>query len=344
MTRSFVEYDGVYREDTGSTLISVYEKGNVEFGTFVRYSIIKLSYRRIATMKKFTMWSVVVLLCVMSTSCGLSQASKVDKQISELLESSDVSWELFEPVMISYKGLSDDEKAKIKNYADYEKYWTLLISNDIETAFSDEVLTTEEYNSIVEKYGELPDSATDLVTGYEKIEKYHGVDIDTLNEFNKKIQDVDDKTPFSDVLEYFAEYDSMDSSTKELINITKIQTAMEMNDLEKAAVEACSNLRSAMKSKGDFRLQSVTVKDDTEKMNFYWVLIKYSGTNSFGGTIDDISCFGITPEFEDPFWGLSQITGKTSTYIKSTTSYLEYVKSAQPEVDIDVDKIMYYIE
>lgn len=30
MTRNFVGYDGVYREDTGSTLISVYEKGNVD--------------------------------------------------------------------------------------------------------------------------------------------------------------------------------------------------------------------------------------------------------------------------------------------------------------------------
>lgn len=295
-------------------------------------------------MKKFSVWSIVVLLCMLSTGCGLSQASKVDKQISELLESSDVSWELFEPVMISYNGLSDDEKAKIKNYAEYEKYWTLLISNDIENAFSDEVLTTEEYNSIVEKYGELPDSATNLVIGYEKVKKYDGVDIDALNELNKKIQDVDDKTPFSDILEYVAEYDSMDSLTKVLINMEKLQTAMEMNDLEKAAVEACSNLRSAMKSKENFRLQSVTVKDDTEKMNFYWVLIKYSGTNSFGGTIDDTSCFGITPEFKDPFWGLSQITGNTSTYIKSTTSYLEYEKSSQPKVDIDIDKIMYYME
>lgn len=30
MTKSYVEYEGVYREDTGSTLISVYEKGNVD--------------------------------------------------------------------------------------------------------------------------------------------------------------------------------------------------------------------------------------------------------------------------------------------------------------------------
>lgn len=295
-------------------------------------------------MKKFTMWSIGVLLCMILTGCGQSPSSKVDKQISQLLESSDVSWELFEPLMASYKELSDDERAKIKNYDEYEKYWTLLISNDIENAFSDEVLTTEEYNSIVERYSELPDSATDFVVGYENIEKYDGVDIDALNEFNKKIQDIDEQTSFSNILEYFTEYDAMNSSTKALINITKIQTAMEMNDLEKAAVEACSNLRSAMKSKDNFQLQSVTVKDDTEKMNFYWVLIKYSGTNSFGGTIDDTSCFGITPEFEDPFWGLSQITGKTNTYIKSTTSYLEYEKSSQPEVDIDIDKIMYYIE
>jgi len=295
-------------------------------------------------MKKFAMWSIGVLLCMILTGCGQSPSSKVDKQISQLLESPDVSWELFEPVMASYKELSDDERAKMKNYDEYEKYWTLLISNDIENAFSDEVLTTEEYNSIVERYSELPDSATDFVVGYEKIEKYDGVDIDALNEFNKKIQNIDEQTSFSNILEYFTEYDTMNSSTKVLINITKIQTAMEMNDLEKAAVEACSNLRSAMKSKDNFQLQSVTVKDDTEKMNFYWVLIKYSGTNSFGGTIDDTSCFGITPEFEDPFWGLSQITGKTSTYIKSTTSYLEYEKSSQPEVDIDVDKIMYYIE
>ncbi len=295
-------------------------------------------------MKKLIVWSMGVLLCMALTGCGQSPSSKFDKQISELLEISDVSWELFEPVMTSYKELSDDERAKIKNYDDYEKYWTLLISNDIESAFSDKILTTEEYNSIVKKYSELPDSATDLVVGYEKIKKYDGVDIDALNEFNKKIQDVDEQTSFSNILEYFTEYGSMNSSTKALINITKIQAAMEMNDLEKAAVEACSNLRSAMKSKADFQLQSVTVKDDTEKMNFYWVLIKYSGTNSFGGTIDDTSCFGITPEFEDPFWGLSQITGKTNTYIKSATSYLEYEKSLQPEIALDVDKIMYYIE
>jgi len=70
---------------------------------------------------------------------------------------------LFEPVIISYKELNDDEKAKVENYADYEKYWTLLISNDIESAFSDGILTTEEYDDIVKKYNELPDSATNFI-------------------------------------------------------------------------------------------------------------------------------------------------------------------------------------
>lgn len=84
------------------------------------------------------------------------------------------------------------------------------------------------------------------------------------------------------------------------------------------------------------------MKNDLDKMNFYWVLIEYSGDNSFGVSIDSTSCFGITSEFKDPFFPLAHLTG-IEEYLDATTSYLEYVECNKEEVEIDTEKIQYYL-
>jgi len=76
---------------------------------------------------------------------------------------------------------------------------------------------------------------------------------------------LDTQTSFSTLLEYNTEYEALDSATQLLINIAYNKAAMEMNNLEKAAVEACSNLRSAMKSKDNFQLD-MRFKEDYGKI------------------------------------------------------------------------------
>lgn len=98
-----------------------------------------------------------------------------------------------------------------------------------------------------------------------------------------------------------------------------------------------------MQSKDDFKLYSVSVKDDLEEMNFYWVMVKYSGTNGWGASIDKTSFFPIDSEFKDPFFGLASITGMDD-YLDSVTNYNSYTDCKEEEHIVDVDKIEYYMD
>lgn len=71
---------------------------------------------------------------------------------------------------------------------------------------------------------------------------------------------------------------------------------------EKAALEVANNVKSVMKNEDNFNIYSIFVKDNSPEPLFsYWVKIKYSGTNSFGGALDKTSYFSVNDEFEDDF-------------------------------------------
>ncbi len=117
-----------------------------------------------------------------------------------------------------------------------------------------------------------------------------------------------------------------------------------MTNVEKAALAAAKNVRSLMKSKDSFKLRSVSVKNDLKKMKFYWIKMEYSGINSWGASVDKMSCFSINSEFKDLFFGLAQITGNIDEYLDSWTNYDEYTDCKKKENNIDVEKIMYYMK
>jgi predicted nucleic acid-binding Zn ribbon protein len=206
-----------------------------------------------------------------------------------------------------------------------------------------DVPSQEEYDRIVGEYNDLSDEEKKEIIDISNLEKYEDFDLDNLRSIVEEVNNIDESTKFSKVLEIKEKYDALNSEEKNCVDYNNIQLAMELSDVENAALTGCKNIQSCMKSKDNFKVNQVTVKDDIEKMSFYWVLIKYTGTNSFGGSVDSTSCFGIDPTFTDPFFGLAQITGGTSKYLDSTTSYLEYTDCDKTEITVDVDKIMYYL-
>ena len=73
------------------------------------------------------------------------------------------------------------------------------------------------------------------------------------------------------------------------------------------------------------------------------ISLSYSGTNSFGGTIEDSSFQTISDEFKNPWYELSLLTGHVESGINNYEFYKFYIDASSKEVDLDADKIMYFI-
>lgn len=200
----------------------------------------------------------------------------------------------------------------------------------------------DAYNQIISDYNSLSDTDKTQIGNWKVVSNLKGIDLEQVSKISEKINKISDSSPFNEIVELKEEVDLLDSNVQQYIDSSKLENLMKLTDIEEAALAACKNIKSAMKNQDSFEVQKVTVKNDLDKMNFYWVLVEYSGTNSFGGTLDKTSCFGITSDFEDPFFGLAQITGYTD-YLDSTTSYNEYTKCTKTEEIVDPDKITYYL-
>lgn len=216
------------------------------------------------------------------------------------------------------------------------------INKAIEEVEKGKLPSKAEFNNLLSEYDSLTDNAKEKISNWKVISNLNDIDLDKIHNISEKISKIKKSSSFKELVELKDEIDALDDNTKKYIDSSKLDQAMELTDIEQAALAACKNIKSVMINQDSFEVQKVTVKNDLDKMNFYWVLVEYSGTNSFGGTLDKTSCFGITSDFEDPFFGMAQITGYTD-YLDSTTSYNEYTKCTKKEEIVDPDKITYYL-
>ena len=216
------------------------------------------------------------------------------------------------------------------------------ISKSIENMKNGKIPTKKEYNEIADKYKKLNNDQKKTIKNTNVFEQFGKFDLNKMNAVSTQINDIDDNIPFSDIISIKKKYDQLSKEEQKYINYDKVDSAMQLSDIEKAALAAAKNVRECMKSKDNFLAKKIIVKDDLNKMNFYWVLIEYSGTNSFGVPIDSTSCFGIAFDFTDPFFPMAQLTG-VQKYLDSTTSYSEFTKCNQEQVEVDISKISYYL-
>ena len=217
------------------------------------------------------------------------------------------------------------------------------INTTIQSLKQGVIPSQQEYDELVAKYNGLSDKDKENIEDAEILNKFQNVDIDNLSQIAQKINDMSESTSFTEIANVKKEYESLGLDEKALMDISKLTSLMELSDIENAALAACKNIKSCMKSEDSFKIKGITVKNDLDSMHFYWVLVEYSGTNSFGASVDNTSCFGITSEFEDPFFPLAQLTG-VSKYLNDTSSYNEYIGCDKTEIKVDADKIAYYLD
>ena len=208
------------------------------------------------------------------------------------------------------------------------------ISKSIENMKNGKIPTQKEYNEIADKYKKLNNDQKKTIKNTNVFEQFGKFDLDKMNAVSTQINDIDDNISFSDIISIKKKYDQLSKEEQKYINYAKVDSAMQLSDIEKAALAAAKNVRECMKSKDNFSAKKIIVKDDLEKMNFYWVLI--------GVPIDSTSCFGIASDFTDPFFPMAQLKNKKK-YLDSTTSYSEFTKCNQEQVEVDISKISYYL-
>lgn len=127
--------------------------------------------------------------------------------------------------------------------------------------------------------------------------------------------------------------------------IDDVLDRIKLTNEEKAAVAACQYIKKSLKSSDSFKLIESNVIDDTNgETKYYLVNIKFSATNSFGGTKDDSSFQTINSKFENPWYPLAMLDGNYSTALKCTPFLQYYLLSDKEPHSIDCDKILYYVD
>lgn len=203
------------------------------------------------------------------------------------------------------------------------------------------------FDNIYDEYSNLTDKQKKLVENYEILDQYKGLNLDRIININDLIKQIEtqDSVKYSKILEVEAEYNNLTKDDKEFIeNYNIIEKAKELTEVEKAAVAAVNTIKDSLKDPSSLELVSISVKDELERMNFYFVYITYSATNGFGARQEDKACLSITEEYEDPFYALAVLSGKVKDHLKSTSSFMEFIKSEKPEIEIDCDKILDNLE
>lgn len=208
-----------------------------------------------------------------------------------------------------------------------------------------ENITQTEIDTLFEEYNNLSAEEKEKITNYNKLEKYENVNIDNVNSLENSINSISENSEFSDVRSIYDSYNLLNENEQKLIDITSIEEKMELSNLEKATVVACQYIKKSLKNSSSFQLISAKAIDDIGKeSNYYLVNIQYSATNSFGAQIDNTSFQTISADFENPWYGLAILNGDYSTALECTSFIGFYLLNEQEPIEIDCDKILYYLD
>lgn len=219
------------------------------------------------------------------------------------------------------------------------------LNKKIDTILSSEEVTQEQIDEVFLKYEKLSDKQKKQIKKYDEIKIYKNADIEKINKINAQIKAINSNTKFNEMVTIKNSVEELSESEQNLINITKLDEAMALNDLEKAAVAACQYIRNSLKSSSSFELQSAKVINDLNgDTNYYLVSISYSGTNSFGGRKDDASLQTINKDFKNPWYGLALLTGKYEEALKCQPYQSSYLLHEDEPTVLDCAKILYFID
>ncbi len=202
----------------------------------------------------------------------------------------------------------------------------------------------------IEKYYEaLTENQKDQVENYVELVQARE-DYDNLVLTDKIISEINEFIEVEyptqhQVDEIQSEYDQLsDEQKKKIGNYNDFVTAQELKPFEEQAVVAVKTLKSTLKNGNSLEVSRIRYKVGDLKNTAQpgYVLINYSATNSFGGTLDKTACIDITSKGSAGYWALAILTGKIENI--NNENYSQYVSSTGEEYEFDVDRIMNHIE
>ncbi len=300
-------------------------------------------------MKKIGLIIIVVMMLSISlTACG-NKVSSINETIGKI-ESGEVTQQELDSALEKYHKLNDSEISQITNSELLLKYENVNLEalnkvQAIADSFNLDTLVVD-YVDFKDKYDSLNSEEQALIDVDIDVSKLNGIDASKIDKINEEIDSIDDNTAFADVIDINNKYNELTANEKYFIkNYEIVESKAELSDLEKAAVGAVSGIRSCLKNKSSLVLYSVLVANgkDEDGKGYYYVYTKYSATNSFGGSKDDISLQTIDSDFKNPFLGLAKLTGTIEEALYQTSFLSLWFKYEDQAVPVDVDKIMYYL-
>ena len=122
------------------------------------------------------------------------------------------------------------------------------VNEVISQLVSNKAPSQSEYDNAIDLYNELTDNEKSNVLNADVLTKYNDVNLNAVSQLNTAISKITLSTTFSELLNIKNSYDNLNENGKQFIDIKPVENAMQLTDLEKAAVVAAKYIKKSLKS------------------------------------------------------------------------------------------------
>ena len=208
----------------------------------------------------------------------------------------------------------------------------------------DSIPTQEDFNKALNDYNAVPYDRKNEVTNASILERFKDVDLKTVKDIATRMDALSETTPFSDIVDLENEYQKLTVQEKTFVDGTKLDSFKNLNDMEQSALKSVSNIMSLLPSSDNFKVTSVRVKDDTSMSMAYRMQIGYSYVDEQGTLKQNTTYLSMMSANDDVAYNDAVNSGDSESYTKNTKEKATYDKCESDEVEVDSDKIMYYLD
>lgn len=199
--------------------------------------------------------------------------------------------------------------------------------------------TRPELNALKAEYETLNAEQKSMVQHYELILTYENMNLEAMNDIQNSIDQIGPDTSFGSLCVLKEEMNKLTTDERDCLQgADKIENAMEMTNYDKAGVAAARFLRNNLKNENSLEISDIRLKEE----GGYYVVIDYHAMNGFGGINNDAICVDINKDYSTGLIALSLLTGRLKE--SSNINYRGYLGFKGEEIELDPEKIMYYID
>lgn len=250
-------------------------------------------------MKKVIM--MILMVTLLLTGCKSAAAKNTEIAINKIGVVSLDSKTLIDDAQSNYDALTDKQKDQVDNYK------VLLDAKNEYIKLEDEKVAKE--------------SAAEISNM-----------IDVLaNQLCRKQEDVDKLNSL---------YNDLKEEYRDLVsNSNQIEEINALSQYETYALAAANEIKNSLKASDSFKLKEITFTTCKKgSLSPYYVSVRYSGTNSFGGEKDTSSFVDINEEGKSIWWSMSAILGGLKD--NELLMYNDCLKHKDQEYVIDPERII----